>query len=41
MNQQVAPQHAHTPGKTVAIRLALFVLGMTALMIVLKVFLAK
>lgn len=41
MNQQLAPQQAHTSGRTVALRLALFVLGMTALMIVVKFLVAK
>jgi len=36
MNQQMAPQQSHTPGKIVAIRLALFVVGMTVLMVILK-----
>ena len=36
MNQQMAPKAVHTPGKTVALRLALFVIGMTVLMVVLK-----
>jgi hypothetical protein len=36
MDQQTAPARGHTPGKTVAVRLALFVIGMTVLMVVLK-----
>ena len=41
MSQQRPTQQAHTPGKIVALRLALVVLGMTALMIVVKMLLAK